>query len=186
MLAGLNSGCATIATVPMSAEERLDRAQEIVTKWYAYSEVVALKLMDKYGPPDRLETNRLVWHNAGPWGRIAVWDEEDYDYSGRVGRDNLEQTLISDVPRDKRQALAAFSSKITVSQDGKELSVRGTSEALDFLAINLAHEIVRGSRSPAQARLFYDRTCQLSQAGKSSPYMQEVLFIHRPDDTSSQ
>jgi hypothetical protein len=81
------------------------------------------------------------------------------------------------VPSEKRKALAAFTRRLVVSEDGKQLSVRGNSEALDFLALNLAHEIVRGTRDPIAARHFYGRIYLLSQAGKSSPYMEELLFL---------
>jgi hypothetical protein len=176
ILAGVIPSCAAGADAPSSAEERLSQAQASVANWYTYSEVTALKLMDEYGPPDQVGSDRLVWHKAGPWDRIAVWDEEDYDYSGTVGPDNLEQTLSFAAPQAKLQDLSAFSDKLAISEDGKELSVRGNSEALDFLTINLAHEIVQGTRDPAQARLFYGRISKLSQAGKSSPYLQGLMF----------
>jgi hypothetical protein len=118
----------------------------------------------------------LVWRDMGPWKKIAVWDTEDFGASVAGGPNTLEQTLAYAVPRDRRKVLAAFSGDIAVSENGKELSVRGTSEALNFLVLNLADEIVQGSRDLAGARLFYDRTCRLSQAGKSSPYTQRLLF----------
>jgi hypothetical protein len=181
-LAGLFAGCATTPTTPMSAGVRLDHAQAVATNWYTYSEVMAMKLMEKYGPPDLIESQRLVWYDRGPWNKIAVWDKEDYYYSNTVGPDDLEQTLSYDVPADKRKALAAFSDKLVVSKDGKELSVIGNSEALNFLTLNLAHEIVSGARNPADAKSFYDRTSQLSQAGKSSPYTEGLLFMGQPGD----
>jgi len=175
MSAGMCAGCATTSTTSMSAEERLDQAQTITQTWHAYSKVRAGKLLDEYGPPDQIESDRLIWHDAGPWVRIAVWDTEDY-YPATIGSDNMEQTISYDVPTDKRAALAAFSDKLAVSVEGQELSVRGNSETLDFLALNLANEIVRGDRSPEQARRFYDRIHELTQAGTSSPYTQGLLF----------
>jgi len=176
MLAGLIPGRAA-AAAETSAEERLAQDQRIMAGWHTYSGLVALKLMDEYGPPDQVESERIVWHNAGPWDTIVVWDADDYDYSATLGPDNLEQTLFFAVPPEKRKALADFSDELTVSGDGKELSVRGHSEELNFLALNLAYEIVQGFRDPAEARIFYDRTCQLAQAGKSSPYLRGLMFI---------
>jgi len=184
LLIGSIAGCATTPAAPMNAEERLNQAQTVTTNWYTYSEAMAMKIIAEYGPPDRIEPDRLTWYNKSPWDQIAVWDREDYYYSGTVGPDNLEQTLLHAVPADKRKALAAFSKKLAVSKDGRQLSVRGNSEALDFLALNLAHEIIRGTRDPAEARSFYGRTERLSQAGKSSPYLEGLLFLKQSGATS--
>jgi hypothetical protein len=178
MLAGPIPGHASPAAIPSSAEERLSQARATAANWYTYSELVALKLMDEYGPPDQVQSDRLVWHNAGPWAKIAVWDEEDFDYSGVLGPDNLEETLSFSVPPERLKDLEAFSDKLAISADGQELSVRGNSEELNYLTLNLAHEIAQGTKDPAEARLLYGRICQLSQAGKSSPYMQGLRFSH--------
>jgi hypothetical protein len=176
LLAGLFAGCATTSTTGMNAEERSDRAQAVVPHWHAYSQVAAMKILEEYGPPDQIRSDRLVWYNKGPWNRIAVWNAANSNYSGTVGPDNLEQTVAYEVPRGKRKALAAFSDKLAVSKDGKELSVRGNSEALNILTLNLADEIVWGHRRPDDARSFYGRIYQLSHAGKSSPYTEGLLF----------
>ncbi|MCX5796813.1 MAG: hypothetical protein NTY77_15065 [Elusimicrobia bacterium] len=176
-LAGLSVACATAPTQPMGAEQRREQAEAVTTRWYTYSEVMALQLIEEYGAPDRIEPDRLTWDHRGPWDKIAVWNAEDYYYSGTMGPDNLEQTLAYEVPADKRKALAAFSAKLKVSKDGKEITVRGNDEALNLLALNLAHELVRGVRDPDDARSFYDRTYRLSLAGKSSDYMERLLFM---------
>jgi hypothetical protein len=159
----------------MSAEERFDQAQASVKDWHPYASAAAMRLMDEYGAPDQIGSDRLIWRNTGPWDKITVWDTENY-YSASAGSDDMEQTLGYEVPLDKRQALADFSGKLVVSDDGKQLSVRGSSEELDFLTLNLANEIVRGVRSPEDARAFFDRIAKLAQAGKSSSYTQRLLF----------
>jgi hypothetical protein len=173
--AGLFAGCATASTNPPGLESRLDQAQAAATSWHTDSKLLAMKFMAEYGPPDRIEADRLVWDSADPWSRIAVWNTQDREPTA-LGSESLEQTLRYNVPPDKRKALAAFSDRLVVSDDCQELSARGDSEALNFLAINLADEIIRGDRSPEDARGFYDRVYRLSQAGKSSPYTQGLLF----------
>jgi hypothetical protein len=184
LLAALSAACASAPAAPMSAQERLDRAQALATEWYTYSEVLALKLIDEYGAPDVIEAERLTWYNKGPWSKVAVWNDEDYYYSGTVGPDDLEQTLLYAVPREKRKDLAAFSDKLAVSKDGRQLSVRGNDEGRNYLTLNLAHEIIQGVRSPDDARAFYDRIYQLSESGKSSPYLQGLLFLRLPGDAA--
>jgi hypothetical protein len=88
----------------------------------------------------------------------------------------LEQTVAYSVPADKRKALAAFSDRVRVSRDGSELAARTTSEELNFLTLNLADEVLKGSRSPEEAQRFYENTMQFSISGKSSRYMQGLIF----------
>lgn len=180
LLAGLLAGCASVPPAPMSTEERLERSQAIAAEWYTYSEVLALRLIDEYGPPDRIESERFTWYDKAPWSKIVVWNEEDYYYSGTVGPDDLEQTILYSVPLEKRKALAAFSDKVAVSKDGKELSVRGDDEGRNYLTFNLANEVVQGVREPGAARDFYGRIYALSESGKSSPYLQGLLFLREP------
>jgi hypothetical protein len=179
LLAGLLCACTTTPAGPLDAEARFDEALSVAASWHSQSKAMAKKVMEEYGPPDQILSDLLVWNSIGPWRKIAVWDTEDYGFSDRGGPDTLEQTLSYAVPRDKRKDLADFSDEISVSKEGDEVSVRGNSEALNFLVLNLAHEIVQGAKDPADARLFYDRVCQLSQAGKSSPYTQGLLFSPR-------
>ena len=176
VLAGLISACAAPSRTLATVQDRLPRAQAVAAEWRPYSRVVAMKLMEEYGPPDLIESERLIWYNEGPWDRIAVWDADDHFLTGTAGPDNLEQTVIYAVPAGKRKDLATFSGKLVVPEDGRQLSVRGNSEALNFLMVNLAHDIVRGSRDPADAQRFLGRAYQLSEAGKSSPYMAGLLF----------
>lgn len=133
------------------------------------------KMVDEYGAPDRIENKRAVWVNKGPWKRIAVWDEMDNSES-MSGTDNIEQTIAYLIPQDKRNAVNDFHERVAVSADGAELSARSSSEEHNFLALNLADEIVRGVRTPEEARSFYVLTLRLADAGKTSVYMQGLRF----------
>jgi hypothetical protein len=177
-LAGMLPGHAMTPAAPMSAEQRLVRAHAAARTWQATSKALALKIMEEYGPPDQILSGLLIWEDAEPWSRIVVWNGDDSDNAGVRAPDLLELTLSCSVPREKREALAAFSDKIGVSGNGTRLSVRGGSEELILLAFNLAHEIITGASDPGHAQLLYDRITRLSQAGKSSPYMRRLMFEH--------
>jgi hypothetical protein len=176
----IGPGCATTPAPALSAAERLDHAQTVTADWYIHSQLAALKLIDEYGPPDRVEAARLTWHNRGPWQKIVAWNARDYHYPPEDRLDSVEQTVPYAVPADKRGALEAFSSRLRVSRDGSELSARGADEPLNFLALNLAHEVIRGVRAPEEARRFYERTRELASAGKSSPYIEDLFFLKLP------
>jgi hypothetical protein len=137
-------------------------------------------MVDKYGPPDRVEISRVVWENKGPWKRIAVWDDMELHEMSRSKDANIEETIAYLVPEQKRREVEDFSRRVKVSRDGAELSARSFSEERIFLTLNLADEIVRGAKTPSQAKTFYAATIQLADAGKSSPYMKGLLFQAPP------
>jgi hypothetical protein len=51
-----------------------------------------------------------------------------------------------------------------------------SSDLVNFLALNIADEIIRGRRDVRGAIAFYRRTLDLAAAGKTSPYMTRLLF----------
>ncbi len=94
----------------------------------------------------------------------------------------MEQTIGYRVPVEKVDDLKRFDRRIGVNESKGQLSSRGESEALNFLALNLADEIVTEKRSVEKARDFYLKTERLSKAGKSSAYMDGFRFNSPVDD----
>jgi hypothetical protein len=132
-------------------------------------------MVERYGPPNRVEEDRLVWEDRGPWRRIAVWAEPGSLDDGAAGR-SIESSIAYPVPADKRKALASFSGALRVSAGGDELSARSASEERNVLMLNLADGIVKGRLSVEDARAGYLRALQLDAAGKSQPAMRRLLF----------
>lgn len=169
----LLSACAE--TSPRVADWNRGRTEASNRGFSDWSNMTNNMMVDKYGPPDRVETLRLVWEHRGPWKKIVVWDELGFLDNNRAAR-NIEGTIAYPVPADKVDALVSFSRALHVSADGGELSARSTSEERNFLMLNLADEIVKGRLSPEEARVSYLRTLKLAEAGKSSPSMLRLLF----------
>jgi hypothetical protein len=140
-----------------------------------WANISSNKMVEKYGPPDRVETQRLVWDRHGPWKRISVWDGLGF-LDGEHVSANVEGAISYPVPAGKRADLASFSRGLTISADGAELSARSTGEERNFLMLNIADEIVTGHLSPEEGRETYLRTLQLAESGKSSPSMERLLF----------
>jgi hypothetical protein len=171
-LAALLAGCVAPAATPQA---RLQRTQAIIASWSDSSRLLAARLIQEYGPPDEIGRGWLSWNDKGPWKRTTVWQQSE-EYPTDQDGDNLEQVLAYPIAQEQRLALLAFSDKVRASDDGQELAVHADREELDFLALNLAHEILQGRRDPLDAFHFEQRTLRLSAAGKSSPYMQRLLF----------
>ena len=145
-------------------------------------------MIEKYGRPDRVETNRVIWELKGPWKRIVVWDDMGIG-PGQMSKgadNNLEEVLAYLVPEDKRRAVEEFNGRLKVSDDGALISARSFSEERNFLALNLADEIIRGVKTPEAARAFDAATLQLADAGKPSPYMKGLLFRAPPLPSTTQ
>ena len=97
----------------------------------------------------------------------------------------LEQTIAYQVPDAKINALTSFDQRISVNKIKGELSCRSDSERTNFLALNLADEIVNDKRSVQDAQDFYQEAQRLSQSGKTSPYMEGFLFELFNDNSTS-
>jgi hypothetical protein len=174
VLAGLAAGCRTAE--PFDAARRDDVANAIIAQWPQASRIAAAGLLGKYGPPDALAADALAWKDKYPWKRIVLWKEPDEGTA-----DNLEETVAYEGPPEIIAGRIGFGGPVFVADGGAALSARSSNEHINFLALNLADEIVRGARTPEQARAFYDRTLDLSSAGKNSRYMQRLLFLDRSE-----
>jgi hypothetical protein len=175
-VAGMLSGCTTAPT--RSDEQRGADAEAAIQTWSGPSRTAAAALLAEFGVPDQVDSSRLIWRDKRLFKRVAVWDQIPGE-EPEAAQDIIEQAVAYRVPQEKRSELAAFSEKIMVSPDGREFSARAESQAVATLSLNMASEILRGIRSPEEARDIYRRTLQLREAGKVSPYMQGLTFQPR-------
>jgi len=65
---------------------------------------------------------------------------------------------------------------LRLSRDRRELSATSEAEETNFLALNLADEVVRERKSPEEARAFYLKSVLQWNAGKASPYLKGLRF----------
>jgi hypothetical protein len=148
------------------------RAQSVISDWPERSRALAESLMQEYGIPSEAGPSRLSWKGIAPWSRIAV-DRDSLEPGRPTG---LLQAVAYEVPLRRWRALGWFDRGVDYDPVKRELIARTDGEATNRLALNLADEIVRGKRTPDEARAFYDETVSLAASGKSSPYMKRLLF----------
>lgn len=153
--------------------------EAVIRKWPDRPRATAGALIAKYGEPSSFDDDSLVWYNKGPWRQTVVYREAPHSFMGYHGKDILEQWISYVVPENRIAELKRFDNRIAVDKAGGELSARSESENLNYLALNLADEILAGKRRPDAARDFYLKTMKLSASGKSSPYMDGFLFPPR-------
>jgi hypothetical protein len=90
--------------------------------------------------------------------------------------DVLEQLVPYHVPFEKFNEIAAFDGSVIPERTKGEISARCDMEEMNFLALNLAHDIVTGKRTVEEARRFYAETAMGFMMNESSPYTNGLQF----------
>jgi hypothetical protein len=134
-------------------------------------------LIAKYGNPDVVGDRMLVWFDTGPFTKtVLMRDAAPHDFP-MPHVDYLTQTALYRVPADKVDDLFEYDGSVWVHRTRGELSAQCDVEAMNFLALNLAHDIASGRRSVTDARAFYARTAmEFKQGNRSSPYVTGLMF----------
>ncbi|MBI5240295.1 MAG: hypothetical protein HY926_07460 [Elusimicrobia bacterium] len=153
----------------VQSERRMagDRALLMTASWPEGAALAARLMVEQYGPPQWASAGQLEWASAAPWKRIVV--------RGR-GMGFLEQAIVYRLPQDRLGELWSFGRGLRPDLERGELAVTGESEEYNLLCLNLANDIALGRMNAEQARKVHDDIVRKSYAGKSSPYLERLLF----------
>jgi hypothetical protein len=147
--------------------------EQIISTWKKTPQEVARKIIAKYGQPQEASAMRLIWHNNGPWKQTEVVNEEIPHSFPKPHPDLLKQTISYQVPEDKFDELAEYDGSVIVERTKGEIAARCDKEEANFLALNLAHDIITGKKSVDEARKFY---AEAVRDMKHPEYMQGLMF----------
>ena len=166
-------------------QSKVDRksVDSIIAQWAERPRLGAVEMMAKYGAPQEATSERLVWHNAGPFKRIMVLNLETPHDFPLPHVDFLEHTIAYDVPQDKVADLIAFDASSTINRTVGELSARCDLEGHNILTLNLAHDIVTGKKTVAEARKAFGDIVGQDVKGEHPPYVEALQF--RPADATA-
>lgn len=152
------------------------QASAIVEDWPETAKKAAQAMIEKYGEPDGVTKSLLIWHNNGPWKRTIVTKEEtDHDFP-MPHKDVLEQFINYKVPPEKFDELAQYDGSVIVERTKGEISARCDKEAANFLALNLANDIVNGEKSVEEARQAYGEAIKKMMDGDPPEMTQGFTF----------
>ena len=155
---------------------------DLLASWPAKQRETAMMLISKYGEPTVAGDRMLVWYNTGPFVKTAVAKDEAPHNFPMPHTDYLTQTVKHTVPADKLAALYEYDGSVWFHRTRGELSAQCDVEAMNFLALNLAHDVITGKRTAADAREFYAKTAMaFKQGDKSSPYVNGLIFPTEPN-----
>lgn len=154
----------------------MPNARDIIEDWPEESREAAGLVIEKYGEPDEATPTQLTWIRPGPWKRMTA-TKAFYRHDFPAPHiDAVESVIDYRVPEDKFTPLAEFDGSVIVERTAGEISARCHDEEANFLALNLAHEIVAGEKSVTQAREYYAKEFADHRRKKPTPYMEELRF----------
>jgi hypothetical protein len=148
-----------------------------IKSWPEASQMAAKEMMDKYGKPNETTPHMLVWYNNGPWKKTTIYDVETKHIFPVDHTDVMEQVIDHKVPANKFSSLAEYDGSVSVHRTDGEISAKCDFEGANFLALNLAHDIITGKKTIQAARDFYTKAIkEFVLDKKTSPYMKSFQF----------
>lgn len=151
-------------------------ADKIIAQWPARPKLGAEMMLSKYGAPQEITSEKLVWLNPGQYKRITVTKREDHHDFPKPHTDFLEHTVSYYVPTDKVEDLAEFDGSVTFDRTRGELSARCDLESHNLLSLNLANDIINGKEDAASARRTFSKIIVEEELGKNPTYVTALQF----------
>lgn len=151
-------------------------AQALVETWPEAPKKAAEKILDEYGPPNEATPTKMFWYRPGRWSRMELTADEAVHNFPTPHTDYLTQYVDYPVPAEKAAELIAFDGSVLLDRTTGELGARCDHEAYNTLTINLAAEIIAGTRTVEDARRFYAETAAAFVMGRPAPYAEGLLF----------
>jgi hypothetical protein len=149
----------------------------ILNTWPKEPQESAKRLIEYYGEPQEYSTSQLIWYNTKDrWKRTVLSKEEIPHKFPSPHTDFLEQFIDYRVPLEKYTDLARFDGSVIIERTRGEMSARCGGTSMNFVAINLAHDIITGKRSVEDARKEYTKLYQAYKQGDKPAYTQQFQF----------
>ncbi|RTY89829.1 hypothetical protein [Flavobacterium sp. GT3R68] len=147
-----------------------------LSNWPEASRMAVKEITGKYGKADAVTKDELIWMNKGIWKKICI-NKKETKHSFPIEHTDMMQTTISyKVPVDMMDELGKFDGSVTFDRTQGTMSARCDQEGNNFLALNLAHDIITGKKSVEQARTAYGDIVKEKMNGANPVYMQKLTF----------
>lgn len=144
--------------------------------WPEASSMAVKEITDKYGKPDGITKDELIWMKKGVWKKICI-NKKETKHSFPIEHTDMMQTTISyKVPVDIMDELGKFDGSVTFDRTQGTMSARCDKEGNNFLALNLAHDIITGKKAVEEARKAYGDIVKEKMNGGNPVYMQKLTF----------
>ncbi len=151
--------------------------EEIIKNWPKEPRESAERLIKEYGEPTEYSDALLTWQDTPDgWKRTELSNVETPHNFPSPHKDILEQFIDYKVPLGMFSTLAAFDGSVVVDRTRGEMSARCCGTSMNFVAVNLAHDIITGKRSVELARAEYTELYEANLKEEKPPYTQAFQF----------
>lgn len=152
----------------------------VIATWPETARNTAKEIAQKYGAPDIVGSDLLVWQNKGPYVWIQVNSNEVKHNFPMEHKDVLDIAIPYKVPVTMYTKLAEFDGSATAMRTRGLLVASCFMEGLDILILNLANDVVTGKKTPAQARMAFGEIAMGMMKGEKNPYTDSLQFQTEP------
>ncbi|MBA3284457.1 MAG: hypothetical protein H0U27_05280 [Nitrosopumilus sp.] len=163
---------ATASTI----EKNISPPMDDMNGWSEASKMAAMTMKKQYGEPTEKSATMMMWTNTGQWKRTVVYSKEFKHDFPMPHTDVMEQWIDYNVPQEKFSDLARYDGSVVCNRTNGEISARCDKEEANFLAINLANDIITGKKDVKSARDFYATAVKEMINGGKPAYMQKLQF----------
>lgn len=150
--------------------------ERTMANWPAASREAVMFMTKKYGAPAAMTAEMAVWGKTGPWKRTIVFAREYAHEFPMHHTDVMQQWVDYMAPADVYDELARYDGSVVLERTAGEMSARCDVEGANFLALNLAHDLVTGRQTVEGARKMYGEQIMAMKAGRPAPYTERLLF----------
>ena len=159
-----------------SASMDASNVNQLIAGWPERPRLGALMMIGKYGPPQHVTAEQLVWENQGPYKRITVTKLETPHDFPKPHMDFLEHTVSYQIPAGKADEITEFDGSATFSRTEGELSGKCDLEGHNILTLNLANDIATGKMSAKEARKAFSENVVEDTLGNNPAYVTTLQF----------
>jgi hypothetical protein len=168
------------ANKSIASSQGNDQTAEIVQRytsgWPEASSRAAAKTISRFGEPQESTNSMLIWRDVSPFKRITVYKNEVDHKFPMLHKDVIEHVVDYKVPADKLEDLISFDGSLIYNRTAGELAARCNDDAMNFLALNLAHDIVTGQRKVDDARTEFGKVAMDYMNGNKGNYTESLQF----------
>lgn len=147
-----------------------------LSSWPMASQMAVKEQMEKYGQPSEFTPTMMIWYNNGVFAKTIITKMESKHDFPKMHTDMMEQSIMQKVPLDMYDDLAHFDGSVTVDRTQGLLAARCDKEENNLLALNLAHDIIMGTKTVEAARQAYSDIISQAMKGVKHEYMKKLMF----------
>ncbi len=157
-------------------EKNISSPKDDMSGWSEASKMAAMAMKKQYGEPAEKNATMMMWKNTGQWKRTVVYAKEFKHDFPMPHTDVMEQCIDYKVPQEKFTELSKYDGSVVCNRTNGEISARCDKEGANFLAINLANDIITDKKDVKTARDFYATSVKEMINGGKPAYMQKLQF----------